>query len=367
MKRQKRERKTTTSASQVAAKIENIGWLKIITTIFNSENALIITSITAVSSAIVYAIAYLYQCSILRSWNIPIETIEGAGGKTALYYVVFGILYALSAIVTQVIVRHISLDAAIARRLYKVVKRSLKSAKKSTKPFPKLQRKKYQTTLTDGQRRLKRNVQKIVGRTTRRSATISVVLLIPFYAIFQMLATDATWVLLLPTSILMSMMTIISGFIQANILLPPSVRDLLAQSKKLDKNIGKANEVLERAVGIISEWLTDKKSGGRLSEIWNTVSRIDVYSAICGIVAMAILLVAMGNITPKVQTSFWIIEDPTSQETYAAVYFSGDKVVLKQASIAEDEIHINLNNQVYAPYENMRMAKARFRRVFLDS
>lgn len=360
-------KKSAKTSNKAKGSNEDIGWLKIITTVFNSKNALIITSATAISSAAVYAIAYLYQCRILRSWNIPVETIDNAGGKVATYYVVFGILYAISVIVTQVVVRHISLDAAIVRKIQKALRKSTKVATESTKLLPKDRQEKWRTSLKKSHHKLEKTVKKIVAQTVVKNVIISIILLIPFYIIFQMLATDASWILLLITSAAMSVATNFSGFIQANILLPSSIRKLLRQSKNLDGDLEKAVALSRQAAKIMNEWRTNKESGGQLRRIWNTVSRVDVYSAIISVFMMAFLLVTMGDIVPKTQTHFWIFENILDEQgSYAAVYFNGDKAVLKRVIIEEDTIRVDLNSQVYMTYDNTEMKMVSFSRVVLE-
>lgn len=351
---------------------KEIGWLTIFKTVFKNENTLLLTAASAVSSAIVCAIAYLYQRILLHCWMIPAELISGTKNEMIIYYIAFGILYAIATIVNQIVLRYVSLNTRIVVSIYGIQKRTVKALKYRIKTTTRNRhlRREYFAEAAEIKRDINKTMLSTLIKEFVKDIFITIFSLLPVYIMFQLVSPSfslASLGLLVP---LMLISSIWGGFVQAGFLLPAEIRILIKRSKDMDRNNAiESQAILGEASQIIEKWRANEKANTKkniLAKMWNTVSRVDVYSAIISVAITSLLPLLSASVAPINQESFLIFNDATNQQTYAAVYFNGENAILKKVTISNGAVIVRLREQLYESYIGKNLTNMQFNRTILD-
>jgi len=347
---------------------KDIGWIGIITKVFNNSHSLAITAIATTSSAVVYAIAYLYNRIVLISWNIPTDFIQDVNNKATIYYIVFGVLSLIGTLVVQIILRFIFSDLIIELYFIKILKRILKILERNLKCLDKKRRKGYRRKLMESQRSVRRERRRLIMKLGKYLIAFCLMLLF-MYFMFQIMTIEKFNPASLIIETMLILITIFASTrfqVKTSLLSQkPKIYALLRKSRDLDNNLNHCAELITETQEELEEWKSGNvKSSNKLYRIVSTVSRFDVYGVIASIIVVAFSLVVMGFIAPRLKNSFWIYEEDDGK-TYAAVYFNGEKAVFKSADIDGDNIQINLKEQKYEQYDNKYMVYRAFNSVDL--
>lgn len=350
---------------------KDIGWLGIIMRIFDNSHSLLITAITTVSSATVYAIAYLYDRIVALVWNIPADFIQDMNSRATIYYIVVGILSSIAMFVTQVILRSVFSDLIVRLYFIRILKRILKIFKQNLKRFDKTCCKKYSRYSRD----LVKNRQFV--RSERRRLIVksgiylsaSCVAFLPVYLIFQIITSDKFNPVSLATgAILVSISVFTSAYLQIRVSLlnqKPKIYGLLRESRSSSNDLYSCVKLIAETQKEFDKWKNESvKPDNKLYQIASTISRFDVYGIIASTIVIAFLLLAMGFVAPLSRRSFWVCDD--DGRTYVAIYFNGEKVVFKNAIIDGDNIQIKLDEQKYEQYDERYMIHRTFENVVLE-
>lgn len=365
-------KKTLATRIKIAQKKKDIGWLEILTIIFDNDNTLLLTAVSIASSAIVCAITYLYQRAVLLNWEVPVELIGDVRNETVLYYISFGILYAIAIIINQIILRYVSLNTRIAWSIYGIVKRAIKAAKRHVimASKSKKQQERSQAVLTKCKKRIGHTAKLVLAKEIVKEVCITSLSLIPACLIFQIASPSFSLASLTYVAPMVLFVAVVGGFLQSGFLMPQKVRELTEHSKHLKKsNKAEIFGIVKQTNEALAEWHKNKKASLRrstLSRMWGTISRVDVYSAIIAIAMSSFLSIVLAITTPMQQKTFWLLEKVDQNQIYAAVYFKEDKAVFKEVVINNDTAFIQLHKQVYETCEDKNLTYREFDQTILD-
>lgn len=341
------------------------GWTKIITTVFNKDNSFAVTALSAIASATLCAIAYLYQRINLLMWQIPPETIRENENKSVVYYIIFGILFLTSTLVTQIALRYLLFTSVIKLKYRRILKRVIKACKRALKLQSDNSQKTYEQRFNKVQQKLGKMAKQSWFQIIIRCIIISSICLLPPYLILQLVIADK---LSVTTMIVGAVLILLAGstgaLLQVNAILPTNLKTLVKQSERLDTNPKEHLLLLSKLSAVIDKQKQrEAHQPANLPErMWGTVSRADLYSAVISIAISSILLVVLGAISASQKTDFWLYME-NAHSTYAVVYFNGDKAVFKQVLIIDNTLYINLEQQKYESHEGKNLVHKKFNRV----
>lgn len=346
----------------MAVATDEIGWLKILTTIFDNKNTLLLTAISASSSALVCAIAYVRQRLLLATWNIAPETVNIIANQSAVYYIMFGILSMIGTITFQLCLRPIALAVVIDHNIHKILKREIKVEISILKKLPKQEKQARIPTLKYHKSIVKRATTRLI-KSFIGGIIILALPLVLLFVLFQTAAADEADILALAIGAVVIVIISLWGCIfQVRVLVPQKVKHLEEESKQIDET--NALDLLKKTVTVVqSEYKPVRISD--LKQTLKTISKIDVYSSIISIIVISLFLIFTGILAPLSKTNFWLIKE--DGQTYAAVLFNGNEVFLKEAVVDDenDSIRINLNKQLCVNYSGKNMFYKHFRYVEL--
>lgn len=341
----------------MATTTDKTGCLKILTTIFDNKNTLLLTAISASFSAVVCAIAYVRQRLLLATWNIAPEAVNVMENQSAVYYIMFGILLMIGTIAFQLCLRPIALAIVIDHKIHKILKREIKVEISILKKLPKQEKQARIPALKYHKSIVKRATTRLI-KSSIGGIIILASPLVLLFVLFQAAAAEEVNILALAIGAVIIVIIALGGCIlQARVLVPQKVKHLEDKSKQINEK--NALDLLRKTVTVIqSEYKPVRISD--LKQTLKTISRIDVYSSIVSVIIISLFLIFTGMLTPLSKTNFWLIEE--NGQTYAAVFFNGNEVFLKEAIIDEENnsIKISLNKQLRINYLNKNMVYKQF-------
>ncbi len=347
---------------------EDIGWIGIITSIFDNSHSLAVTVAMTVSSAVVCAIAYFYNRIVALVWNIPVDLIQDVGNRATIYYIIVGILSLIIMFVTQIILRLVFSDLIVRLYFVRILKRILKIFKQNLKLLDETYRKKQYSMLAKNQRSMKHERRRLIMKSGEYLAVACVVLL-PIYLILQIITSEKFDLMSLVVGAILVIASIfISTYFQVRVSLlsqKPKIYNLLRESRNSNNDLCSCAKLITKTQKEFKNWKNENtKPDNKLYWVVSTVSRFDVYGIMTSTIVVALLLLSAGFVTPLSKRNFWVYDD--DGRTYVAVYFNGEKAIFKNAIIDGCNIQIKLDEQKYEQYDKKFMVYKAFENVTLE-
>lgn len=323
--------------------------------ILSNKNTLGLTVITAATSTMIYAFSYAYQCQVLRSWNIPIEFVGNLENSKNFYFVVFGLFYCISTTLFQNYVYNIQVPKRKLKYLLKyakqiikktnktIVKRTARNNSNNSNAVIRHKIGRNLKTMRKNYRILRKESIRILNhRFLLPACLIAVCGLIPSWALFTMMTSEKDniqWVSLLGTLIL----NIVAATLLASITARHEVKIF---RKKLESNAKFSWTATLEKFNKINKYIIDTCNYTLETMLTEKFLKLGQIIAIIatGVITIATEAFMAGNLNKYTHNNFWICN--VKQQPYAAFYIDSSNVILKEASINNESIKIDLNKHI---------------------
>lgn len=316
--------------------------LKIVS--FLKENTIVVT----ITTATLYALAYLYQILIFKKWQISPETIERVSPQF-MFIIVSGIVYSFSASVHQLFLltkfKQVAPTYFVNSFLHKTLRRYKNTEQLNEK----------QIDLVSIVAENCKDIKKKVLRYITTSLILSFLFFFPFYAVFYITFLNFD---LLEIIVSFSFYTIIS-IIFLFLFTSSSARRILRTKKMKFKTINNPDTIFNTCY-----YLANHEAARLRDEIdvLNNKNTFTDYSRIIFPTIITFLLMLAVRFIQPLTREYWCFT--YNNIDYVIVYQSGQTTISKQAKIDnEHNLVILLNEQLRIDTYSINIKYTRFQSV----